>query len=178
MKVLLLSVLKIHLQYKCETLIFTDLENKRPDTSTLPSLSSIDEEQDLRKLAERMGQPLVQETKEEVKSKEENKREEQNTNRERRKTERKASTEGEAEEQNLRKPVMKTGPALSHTHSEKQSTVCHLSQLTVSKADCQGCKGGGSPGQWEGEVTVRAETGRVEEEQLAQSYVIVENNKK
>ncbi|XP_034755151.1 uncharacterized protein LOC117960938 [Etheostoma cragini] len=155
-----------------------DLENKRPDTSTLPSLSSMDEEQDLRKLAERMGQPHVQETKEEVNSKEENKREVQNTSRERRKTERKASTEGEAEEQNLRKPVMKTGPAQSHAHSEKQSTVCHHSQLTFSKADCQGCKGGGSPGQREGEDTIRAETGRGEEEQLSQSNVIVENNRK
>ncbi|XP_078128511.1 uncharacterized protein LOC144531973 isoform X2 [Sander vitreus] len=53
-----------------------DLQNKRPDSSKLPSLSSMDEEQDLRKLAERMGQPHVQETKEE------NKREEQNTNKE------------------------------------------------------------------------------------------------
>lgn len=138
----------------------------------------MDEEQDLRKLAERMGQPHVQETKEEVKSKEENKREEQNTNRERRKKERKASTEGEAEEQNLRKPVMETGPALSHAYSEKQSTVCHHSLLTVSKADSQSCKGGGSPGQREGEDTVGAETGRGDEEQLAQSYVIVENNRK
>ncbi|KAF1376088.1 hypothetical protein PFLUV_G00226990 [Perca fluviatilis] len=155
-----------------------DLQNKRPDSSKLPSLSSMDEEQDLRKLAERMGQSHVQETKEEVKSKEENKREEQNTNRERRKKERKASTEGEAQEQNLMKPVMETGPALSHAHSEKQFTVCHHSPLTVSKADCQSCKGGGSPGQREGEDTVGAETGRGEEEQLAQSYVIVENNKK
>ncbi|KAL7383222.1 hypothetical protein ABVT39_006858 [Epinephelus coioides] len=170
-----------------------ELQNKKPANPKLSSLSSMDEAQELRELAERMGQLHVQETKEEVKTKEENKRGEENTNKERRKKGRKVSTEKEAEEQSLRKPVMETGPALTHSASrctrssqsdpavmkeQKQPTVCHRSPLTVSTADCQSCKGGGSTGQQEGEDTVRAETGRGEEEQLAQSFVIVEHHKK
>ncbi len=180
---------------QCETLIFIDLQNKRPDNPEIPSLSSMDEEQELRELAEleeRMGQLRVQETKE-VKRKEENKRGEKNTNKERKKKERKAGTEGEEEEQNLRKPVVETGPALSHaasrctrssqsdpavTKEQKQPTVCQLSLLTISTADSQSCKDEGSTGQQEGEDTERTETGRVEEEQLAQSFVIVEHHKK
>lgn len=173
---------------KCETLILTDLQNKRPDNPEIPSLSSMDEEQELRKLAERMGQLHVHETKEEVKRKEENKRREKNTNKERKKKEGKASTEGEAEEQNLKKPVMETGPALSHAASrctrsyhfdpavmkeQKQPIVCQPSLQTVSTADCQS-----STGQEEGEDTERTETGHGEEEQLAQSFVIVEHHKK
>lgn len=193
-KVFLLAVLKMNctLQYKCETLIFPDLQNKSPANPGLPSLNSMDEEQALRDLAERMGQLHVQETNKEVRRKEEKKRGE-NTYKERRKNEREASKEGEAEEQNLRKPVMETaGPALSHAASrctrssqsdptemkeQKQPSMCHPSPLSVSNAACQNCKGG-STGQQEGEDNEGADTGRGEEEQLAQSYVIVEHHKK
>ncbi|XP_038593163.1 spermatogenesis-associated protein 2 [Micropterus salmoides] len=133
-----------------------------------PSLSSMDEEQELRRLEERMGQLRVQETEEEVK------RGEENT-----KKERKVSTE-----QNLRKPVTETCLALSRRHSrssqkdpvvikeQKQPTVGQPSLPTVGSADCQSCKEGGSAGQLE-EDTVRRE-----EEQLAQSFVIIDNHKK
>ncbi|XP_068573593.1 sodium/potassium/calcium exchanger 1 [Cebidichthys violaceus] len=163
-----------------------DLQNKRPANSKLPSLSSMDEEQELRQLAESMCQFHVQETKKEVKRKEENKREEGNTNKERSQTEREANTE--AEEENLGKPVM-TGPALSHAASrssqfdpavmeeQKQHTVCHHSTLAVGTKDCQSCKGGDDTEQQEVEDTVRAETGR-DEEQLTKSFVIVEHHKK
>lgn len=81
------------MQYKCETLIFTDPEIERPANQGLPSQSSTDEEQELRELAERMGQLHVHKIKEEVKRKEENKRGREKANKERRKNERKASTE-------------------------------------------------------------------------------------
>ncbi|KAI3362913.1 hypothetical protein L3Q82_011509 [Scortum barcoo] len=169
------------------------LQNKRLDNPEIPSLSSMDEEQELRELAQRMGQLQVQETKEEAKKKEENKRGEENTNKERKKKERKASKGGEAEEQNLRKPVMETGPALSHGSSgctrspqsdpavvneQKQLTVYQHSQLTVSTTDSQSCKEGGTIGQQEGEDTEKTETGCGEREQLAQSFLIVEHHKK
>ncbi|XP_070696824.1 uncharacterized protein [Pempheris klunzingeri] len=148
----------------------------------LPSLSSMDDEQDLRDLAERMGQLDLQETKEEVKTKEENKRGEDKTNKEGRKNVKKASTEGGAEEQNPRRPQVERGPAQSHAarrcsrssqsdslkvKEQKQPSVCHPSPLTYSTADCQNC---------EGEHSKRAETGRGEEEQLAQGFVIVEHH--
>ncbi|XP_039994828.1 uncharacterized protein LOC120796267 isoform X2 [Xiphias gladius] len=165
------------------------IQNKRLAKPELPSLSSLDEEQELRELAVRMGQEI----KDEVKTKGENKRGEENTNKERRKKEKKASTEGEVEEKIPRKPVMETGPAFSHDTSrcdissqpypavmkeQKQPTLCHPSPLTVSAADCQSCKIGGSTGQQEGEDTERAGTGQGEEEQLAQSFVIVKHHKK
>ncbi|CAB1450241.1 unnamed protein product [Pleuronectes platessa] len=87
------------------------IPKKRLSTPALPSLSSRDEDWELRGLAERMKDQLhVQENNEEVIRKEENKRGE-NTNKERRENERKISTEGEVEEQNLMKPVVETGPA-------------------------------------------------------------------
>ncbi|XP_044229528.1 uncharacterized protein si:ch211-189a15.5 isoform X1 [Thunnus albacares] len=172
-----------------------DLQTKRPTKPEHPSLTSMDEEQELRELAERMGQLHAQETKEEVKKKDDYKRGGENTNKERRKKGRMASIEGEAEEQNLRKPVMETSPAQSHaasrctrsSHSDptvmkeqKQPSLCYPSPVTVSTADCQ--SGGGSTSNQEGEVrethTDRAATGRGEEEQLAQSYVIVEHHMK
>uniref|UniRef100_UPI0037E8818D triadin n=1 Tax=Semicossyphus pulcher TaxID=241346 RepID=UPI0037E8818D len=158
-----------------------DIWDKKLANQGLSSLSSTDEEQELRELEERMGQLHVQETKEEVRKKQDDKRGEESTNKERRKKERKASTEGKAEEQNLRKPVMETGPAQSHAASrctkssqsnpavmkeQKQPAVCHPSVLTVSTADCW------SKGQQGGEDTESADTSRGEE-QLAQSYVIV-----
>ena len=106
----------------------------------------MDEERELMGLADRMRDQLhVQETNEEVIRKEENKRGE-NTNKERKENERKTSTEGEVEEQNLMKPVVETGPALSYdagksTRSsqpgpawmkeQKQPTVCHHSPLSL-----------------------------------------------
>lgn len=184
---MLLDVLKRNcsLQYKCEGLIFTDLQYKRPTKPENPSLTSMDEEQELKELAERMGQLCAQETNKEVKKrKDDNKREEENTNKERRKKRRNASTEGEAEEQNLSKTVMETSPAQSHAASrctrssqsdptvmkeQKQPNLCHPSPLT--NTDNQ-----------EGDVREthgdRAATGRGEEEQLAQSFVIVKHYKK
>ncbi|XP_018548981.1 uncharacterized protein si:ch211-189a15.5 [Lates calcarifer] len=161
------------------------VQNKTPAKPELSSLGSIDEEKDLRDLAERMGQLCVQERKDEVNRKGEKKRREENTNQEMRKKGRKASTEGEADEQNLRKPVMETGPAQGtdanrctrssqSEREQRQLTVHHPSPLTVSTADCQSCTGAGSTGKpQEGEDSERAETGRGEEEQLAQSFVIL-----
>ncbi|KAM7385000.1 hypothetical protein PAMP_001101 [Pampus punctatissimus] len=169
-----------------------DLQNNRPSKPEHLSLTSMDEEQALRELAERMGQLHVQETKEEVKKKDDNKRGEENTNKERRKKGRKANTAEEAEEQNLTKPMMETNPAQSHAASrctrssqsdptvmkeQKQPHLCHPSPLTLSTADCP-CGGGGST-CYQGEDvrethTDRTATGQDEEEQLTQSFVIVE----
>nr|XP_019959094.1 PREDICTED: uncharacterized protein LOC109639855 [Paralichthys olivaceus] len=112
----------------------------RPDTA---SLSSMDEEQELMELAERMRVQLhVQETNEEVIRKEDNKRGD-NTNKEGRKNKRKISTEGEVEEQDLMKPVVETGQALSYDagritrtsqpgpawmKEQKQTAMCHCSE--------------------------------------------------
>ncbi|XP_076599169.1 uncharacterized protein LOC143328112 [Chaetodon auriga] len=163
-----------------------DLQNKRLANPGLPSLSSINEDQKLRELVERMGQLSVQETKNKLKMKKENKSGEENTNTERMKKERKASTEREAEEQNLKRPMMETGPGLSYaarrwtrscqsdpavTKEQKPPTVCHPSLLIIRTVDCQSCKGG-STDQQGGEDTERAEACRAEEEQLAQSSVI------
>ncbi|XP_029305234.1 uncharacterized protein LOC115019783 [Cottoperca gobio] len=157
-----------------------DLQNKRAANPKTPSLCSMDEEQELIELAERMDQLHVQ--GEEVKRKKKHKIEEENTNKERRKKGRKASTERESEEQNIR---MEAGPALSHAASrctrssqsdpvlmKEQPDVCHHSPLSISAAEHQSCEGG-STGQQQGEDTVRGE-----EEQLAQSFVIVEHHKK
>ncbi|KAM9345092.1 uncharacterized protein ABDE67_013987 [Symphorus nematophorus] len=156
-----------------------DLQNKRPAHLGLLSQSSMEEEQQqLRELAEKMGQLHVHETIEDQKRKDE-----ENANKERRKKERKASAEREAEEQDLRRQTMDTGPVLSHAASistrSSQSdpavmtepVVCQPLPLSVS-TDCQRCRGG-STGQQDGE-----ETGKGEEEQLAHSYVIVEHHKK
>ncbi|XP_073338181.1 uncharacterized protein [Pagrus major] len=159
-----------------------DPQNKRPASPGPPSMSSMDEEQELRELAEKMGQLHVHEAKMETKRKEEKERGEESRNKERRKKERKASTEREGEEQNLRRPVIETGPARSHAarrcNRSSQSDPAVMkeqkkpSPLTVSTADRQSCRGGSS-GQQDGEDTERAEAGRGEEEQLAHTYVIV-----
>lgn len=169
-------------------LLFSDLQNKSPPKAEHPSLTATDEEQELRELAERMGQLHVQQTKEEAKKKEDGKRGEENPNKERRKKGRTTSTEEGAEEQSLRKPVMETSPVQSHPASrctrsfqsdptamkeQKQPSVCHLAPLSISTADCQSGGGGGTSNQ-EGEVreghTDRAATGRAEEDQ---SFVMV-----
>lgn len=145
-------------------------------------MSSMDEERELRELAEKMGQLHVHEAKEESKRRKEKERGEENTNKERRKDERKASTGREAEEQNFRRPVIETGPAPSHV-ARRCSRSSHSdpavgkeqkkpSPLTVSMADRQSCRGG-STGRQEGEDTDRAEAGRGEEEQLAHGYVML-----
>ncbi|KAM7408067.1 hypothetical protein PAMA_001967 [Pampus argenteus] len=159
-----------------------DLQNNRPSKPEHLSLTSMDEEQALRELAERMGQCHVQETKEEVKKKDDNKRGEENTNKERRKKGRKANIAEEAEEQNLRKPMMETNPAQSHAasrctrSSQSQPHLCHPSPLILSTADCQ-CGGGGGTCYQEGDVR-ETHTGQEEEEQLAQSFVMVDHHKK
>ncbi|XP_034465369.1 uncharacterized protein LOC117775905 isoform X1 [Hippoglossus hippoglossus] len=123
-----------------------DIPKKRLSRPDLPSLSSMDEERELKGLAERMRDQLhVQETNEEVNRKEENKRGE-NTNKERRENEKKISTEGEVEDPNLMKPVVETGPALSYD------------------------AGGGST---EGQEKEEVEFSEGEEEQLAQNFVFV-----
>ncbi|KAG7999850.1 hypothetical protein GBF38_001908 [Nibea albiflora] len=168
------SIMEMQMNYP--DLAFRELQTKRPTSPGPPSLSSTDEEQELRELAERMGQLHVQETKVENKSGEES------TIKERRKKERKVSTEGEAEEQNLRRPVMETGPALSCAAS--RCTRSSQYDPTVMKEPKPVChpppqtNGGGSAVQPEGEDSERAEKGRAEEEQLAQSFVIVERHKK
>ncbi|XP_054455607.1 uncharacterized protein si:ch211-189a15.5 isoform X4 [Anoplopoma fimbria] len=169
-----------------------DLQNKRLTNPKLPSMSSTDEVQEQRELADSMYQLHLQDTKKEGERKEENKKEEKNTNNERSNTEREASTEEEAEEENLGKPAM-TAPALGCAASrctrssqsdpavmkeQKQHTVCHHSTLAVSTVDCQSCIGGETTEQQEIEDTAIAETGRGVEEQLTQSFVIVELHKK
>ncbi|KAK5853558.1 hypothetical protein PBY51_014700 [Eleginops maclovinus] len=148
-----------------------ELQNKTADPQKLSSLSSLDEVKMLKELEERMGQLCVQDTKEEGKGKD-YKREEENTTKERRRRrrEKKASAEGEAEEQNLGKPLIETGPAPSHAacrssqshptemKEQKQPAECPHSPLSARKANCQICAG---------------ETGQGEEEQLAQSFVIL-----
>lgn len=159
------------------SVLFTEPQSKRPASPGLPSQSSTEEEQELRELAERMGQLHVHE--------EEVRRGEVKANKEKRKKER------EAEERNLRRPVMEegTGPGLSHAakrrtrssqsnlavmREQKHPDACHSSPLTVSTTGRERMEGG-STGQQEGE---ESETGRGEEEQLAHGYVIVEHHNK
>ncbi|KAK2848622.1 hypothetical protein Q5P01_008456 [Channa striata] len=158
-----------------------DAQNKKPELS---SLSSVDEDQDLRDLAERMGQVHVEETKEEMSSG----RGEVNKSTERRKKGRKTSIQGESEEHNLRKPVMETGSAVGHdscrysrssqsAHAvikqQTQASVCYPSALNISRASCES-----SIRQQEGEEGGGADTAHGEEEHLAKSFVIVEHHKK
>lgn len=167
--------------------IFTDALNRSLVKAEPPSLSSVDEEQELRELAQRMGQLQVHETREEVKRKEEHKKGGENANKEKSKKWRKPRTEGEPEEQNLRKPVMETGAALSrdanrrstssqYDHAvvkeQKQPNMYHPSLVAVTAADCEGCKRGGGTGQQEGEDPGRADAARGEE-QLAHSFIII-----
>nr|XP_046257634.1 uncharacterized protein si:ch211-189a15.5 [Scatophagus argus] len=117
-----------------------DKQNKRPDS---PGLSSLTEDQQLRELAESMGHLHVHETKEEWRGKGEHKRGQENTNKERRRKERKTSTEREAEEQNLRRPVMETGPVLSHARCSRPSqcdpaVMREQKQPTVSPLPAEG----------------------------------------
>lgn len=160
----------------------------------LHSLSSMDEEQEereLRRLAERMGQLRVKDSKQELRGKSERRGEEQ-TYKERRKKDKKASTKEGAEESNLRRPVMETVPGLSHVTSgciessqsdtavmkeERLPTVCETSMLTFTTVDCQSCKGGNT-WQQEEKDTESAESRREEVELLAQSYVVVKHCKK
>ncbi|KAL3972504.1 tropomyosin 4 [Sarotherodon galilaeus] len=145
--------------------------------SELSSLSSVEEEeQELRGLAERMGQVRVQESEHETTRKEGD-----NTNKDRRKQIRKANTEGETKKRSLRKPVMGKASALSHddsahtrpqqcdaTVTNEQPAECQPSPPADSTADTQRQREGdpGGPGD--------ENAGPAEEEQVAQSFVIVE----
>uniref|UniRef100_A0AAZ1XRT3 Spermatogenesis-associated protein 2 PUB-like domain-containing protein n=1 Tax=Oreochromis aureus TaxID=47969 RepID=A0AAZ1XRT3_OREAU len=145
--------------------------------SELSSLSSVEEEeQELRGLAERMGQVRVQESEHETTRKEGD-----NTNKDRRKQIRKANTEGETKKRSLRKPVMGKASALSHddsahtrpqqcdaTVTNEQPAECQPSPSADSTADTQRQREGdpGGPGD--------ENAGPAEEEQVAQSFVIVE----
>ncbi|XP_060896540.1 uncharacterized protein si:ch211-189a15.5 [Labrus mixtus] len=159
----------------------TDSQNQK-----LPSLRSKDRKQNVRELDVKMGQLIVQETKEEGRQKEDDMKGEEKKNRERGRHERTPSTEEKAEERNLTNPLPETGPAPSHaarrctTSSESGPAVTKAqkqpSVLTNSTTDSQSVQGG-SEGQQRND-TKGAETGQREEEQLAQSYVIVENSKK
>lgn len=172
-------------------MIFTDALNKSLAKAEPSSLSSVDEEQELRELAQRMGQLHVHEFKEEAKRKEEHKKGGENTNKERRLKWRKPRTEEDPEQQNFRKPVMETGGELSHDagrHSrssqsdhtvteQNQPNMYHPSAVAVTTADCESCKGEGGTGQHEGEDPGRVDAGQ-RQDQLAHSFVIVEPHKK
>uniref|UniRef100_UPI003AAA6775 uncharacterized protein n=1 Tax=Centroberyx gerrardi TaxID=166262 RepID=UPI003AAA6775 len=128
-----------------------------------PSLSCMEEEQELKELAERMGQLHVQEAREDRRRKEEEKtRCEESKNKEKR---RKKEREPKEEEE------------------QKQPILCHPSPLTdCNIPDCQSCAGGAGTERREAERRSekdgeRAERGG-EDEHLAQSYVIVERHKK
>ncbi|XP_026210549.1 uncharacterized protein LOC113158681 [Anabas testudineus] len=168
-----------------------DALNKSLAKAEPSSLSSVDEEQELRELAQRMGQLHVHEFKEEAKRKEEHKKGGENTNKERRLKWRKPRTEEDPEQQNFRKPVMETGGELSHDagrHSrssqsdhtvteQNQPNMYHPSAVAVTTADCESCKGEGGTGQHEGEDPGRVDAGQ-RQDQLAHSFVIVEPHKK
>ncbi|XP_056250511.1 uncharacterized protein si:ch211-189a15.5 isoform X1 [Seriola aureovittata] len=153
--------------------------NKRPTQPEPSSLTTEDDEEDLRGLAERMGQLRVQEHKQkELRRRGENRRREDSTNKERRKKDRKVSTEGEAEEQKLRKPVMETGPALNHeasrcSGSSQPDPAAMKEQKQSTVTDCESCEGGGSTGQQEGGDPGPEEEEEEEEEEPPQSFVIV-----
>ncbi|KAG7214381.1 hypothetical protein INR49_023092 [Caranx melampygus] len=151
--------------------------NMRPTEEEPSSLSTEDEERDLRELAQRMEQFCVQEQPRQPQPKRrgENRRREESTNKDRRRKERKESTEGEAEEQRYRKPVMETGPALSHdvtrcSRSSQADPAVMKEQRQPTVTDCQGCGcGGGSAGQQEvgvdPQIAARGQGGEEEEEE-------------
>ncbi|KAM3606653.1 uncharacterized protein V6R79_020651 [Siganus canaliculatus] len=148
--------------------ITADVQHKRLTKPRLSSSSSTDEEQERRELAELAGRLSQQGNTEETKG-------EPASNKER-----KASTKRVAEDPNLTSPVMETSPALSHATGRysRSSQVDHPpALLTDGAADCQRSQGG-STRQHEGDSAERAQTGQGEEEHLAHSYVMVEQNKK
>ncbi|KAK5908001.1 hypothetical protein CgunFtcFv8_016096 [Champsocephalus gunnari] len=127
-------------QYKRETLISTDLQNKTAAAPPkLSSLSSLEEGQLLKGLRERMGQLSVQETSEEGRGRHHT-REEDNVEKERRRKERKASAEGGGEEQTLRTPLMEPGPAPCPPQLRPAEEREHP-PLSSRTADCQVCAG-------------------------------------
>lgn len=139
----------------------------------------MDEEQELRQLAQRMGQLHVSDTREEVKRKDGPKKGGENVNKDKSKKWRKPRTEGDAEEQSLRKPVMETGAAPSHEPSrcsrpshydhaavKEQKQVHHPSLVSVAPADCESCRRGDGAAQQDGHDPER-------EEQVAQSFILI-----
>ncbi|XP_034537247.1 uncharacterized protein LOC117811213 isoform X1 [Notolabrus celidotus] len=132
------------------------------DNQGSPSLSSADLK-DIRELEERMGQLDLQETKEEERRKQDDMSGGKKINKERRRVKvRKARTDVKAGERSLRIPVTETGPAPSQ--SAGRLTTPSESDPAVMKQ--------------QGGDTESADTGRGEEEQLSQSYVLVEHHKK
>ncbi|XP_029927009.1 uncharacterized protein LOC115372975 isoform X2 [Myripristis murdjan] len=166
------------------------LQNTTPPRAEAPSLTSMEEEQELNKLAERMGQLSVLGTGEDRGKQEEEKRDE-----EMRKQEKEAN-EGDEEEvqvlHKLRNTVEENPPQVLLGHGtsqldggilkqQKQPTLCHPSLQTICNvSDCQTCKGGAGIVGWEGEKRHErdGERGGGEDEHLAQSYIIVEHKKK
>jgi len=155
---------------------FTDFQNKRATIPTHPSLSSMDEAQELRELAERMGQLRVQDANEDVKSKEENKREEATTNQGR------SQTEGPAEEENLGEPALSHAAGRGSRSSQSDPAVTEEQRRQARRhhstpAGFLSCKGGDGTEPLGVEGPVRAEPGR-DEEQLTKSFVMVERHDK
>ncbi|XP_004572110.1 uncharacterized protein LOC101475637 [Maylandia zebra] len=151
----------------------TGTQDESPVKSELSSLSSVDEEeQELRGLVEWMGQ--VQENEHETTRKEGD-----NTNQDRRKQIRKANTE--TKKRSLRKPVVGKASALSHddgTHTSPQQ--CDATVTNQQPAECQPSPPADSTAdtqrQREGDPggSGDEDAGPAEEEQVAQSFVIVE----
>ncbi|TNN63947.1 Spermatogenesis-associated protein 2 [Liparis tanakae] len=149
-----------------------DLQTNRAPNPTHPSLSSMDEAQELRELAERMGQLRVQDANEEVKSKEGNKREEATTN------QGSSETEGQAEEETLGEPALSHAAARGSRSSQSDPAVMEEQRRHHSTpAGFLSCKGGDGTEPLGVEGPVRAEPGK-DEEQLTKSFVMVERHDK
>uniref|UniRef100_A0A3Q1HI31 Spermatogenesis-associated protein 2 PUB-like domain-containing protein n=1 Tax=Anabas testudineus TaxID=64144 RepID=A0A3Q1HI31_ANATE len=138
-------------------MIFTDALNKSLAKAEPSSLSSVDEEQELRELAQRMGQLHVHEFKEENFRKPV------------------METGGELSHDAGRHSRSSQS---DHTVTEQnQPNMYHPSAVAVTTADCESCKGEGGTGQHEGEDPGRVDAGQ-RQDQLAHSFVIVEPHKK
>lgn len=121
--------------------ICTGAHNKTLTEEEPSSLSTEDEERDLRELAQRMDQLCMQDQPRQPQPRRRggNRRREE-------------STEGEAEEQRYRKPVMERGPALSHdvtrcSRSSQVDPAVMKEQRRPTVTDCQGCGGAGGGGR-------------------------------
>lgn len=129
-----------------------------------------EEEQELRGLVEWMGQVRVQENEHET-----TREEGDDTNKDRRKQIRKANAE--TKKRSLRKPAVGKAPALSHddgTHTRPQQ--CDATVTNEQPAECQPSPPADTQRQREGDPggSGDEDAGPAEEEQVAQSFVIVE----
>uniref|UniRef100_A0A667XMV1 Uncharacterized LOC115372975 n=1 Tax=Myripristis murdjan TaxID=586833 RepID=A0A667XMV1_9TELE len=138
---------------KAGTLVYS-LQNTTPPRAEAPSLTSMEEEQELNKLAERMGQlSVLHKLRNTV-------------------------------EENPPQVLLGHGTSQLDggiLKQQKQPTLCHPSLQTICNvSDCQTCKGGAGIVGWEGEKRHErdGERGGGEDEHLAQSYIIVEHKKK